>query len=228
MIDGMMMVLVCDMPISFTTDHQQIVSTLDPTLESDGSGSDYSATAREHKRRLQKSRNRDVVETDEEDIELDAEMEAEVDDDEMVAEHSSRTREHTGASSKVGTKPRFSREEKGKGRAVSRDMDDTTPAESAHTAGERRLKPGPLSDEAKTEIAEFSRVILETADALAQRHGKTRNDILSVAGLGHVKNSRVVNPANAYRKWYKVHRPKPEHGAFCDVVCWSTILILCA
>ena len=180
--------------------------------ESEDSGSDYSTTTRERKRRMQKSsRGGDHMETDEEDHELDEEMEGEVDDDEMVHQRSGRGRSRVRTQDIVNRG--ISRADKGKGRAMPRDAgaemleQSQTMAAAAH-----KLKPGPLSDKAKEEIADFSNIILETADSLAQRHGKTRNDILAAAGLGHVKHSRAVNSANAYRKWYSVHFPKPDDG----------------
>lgn len=146
-----------------------------------------------------------MLETDEEDEELDVEMEAEITDDELLPANAVRRPQSKHATSNQQTQ----RVDKGKGRAVS-PVEDTNVAKPA---GERRLKPGPLSDEAKAEIAEFSRRVLSAADSIGEVHGKTRSDILSAAGLGHVKSSRTVNPVNAYRKWHKVHCPKPDDGA---------------
>lgn len=75
------------------------------------------------------------------------------------------------------------------------------------------LKRGPLSDEGKEEIHDFSSCVLEMAQDLADRFQISRKTVLIRASLG-IKESRGENVANMHARWYAGTHTKPDGSAY--------------
>ena len=159
--------------------------------ESDGSGSNYSETVREKRQRARRMRKDDTSDSD------------------ITSDEDSRSPGNRKRQSTVPTRSpdHHSRVDKGKGRAHSPAF-NMEPSRSAPT--EAHKKRGPFSNAAKQEIASFADDVMDDADRLAAKFGKTRHDVLVQAGLGSVKSTRALNASNVFRKWYSAHYPKAD------------------
>ena len=169
--------------------------------ESDASGSDYSTTVREKRRRASR------VHEESEKSSVDSDMGS--DEGDRTVSRGARQPQSVGGAA-------HRRVDKGKGRARSPASD----MEQLDTAAmQMHKKPGPFSNAAKEEIAAFADSVMARADQLAETFGKTRHDILVQAGLGSVKSTRALNSANVFRKWYSAHYPKPDRGMCLETAC---------
>lgn len=165
--------------------------------ESDGSGSDYSETVREKRIRARRMHKKAENSTSDSDMTSDEEPRA--------PEPRKQQRSASARSFQ-----RYSQAEKGKQRARSPASNEA----SGSTAPQAPKKPGPFSNAAKQEIANFADEVMDDADRLAAKFGKTRHDVLAQAGLGSVKPTRALNASNVFRKWYSAHYPKAD-GSKC-------------
>ena len=158
--------------------------------ESDGSGSNYSETVREKRKRARRMQKNNTSDSDT------------TSDEEEPRSPGDHQRQSTEQHPRV---------DKGKGRAHSPAF-NMEPSGSAPT--EAHKKPGPFSNAAKQEIASFADDVMDDADRLAAKFGKTRHDVLAQAGLGSVKSTRALNASNVFRKWYSAHYPKADGSKF--------------
>ena len=179
-------------------------------LESDTSGSDYSATVAEEKRRRRKQGDNSGPSDDEDEPFDEEDLDDEGMNDEWLAT-SQPDRPRKSAGRKATT-----RVDKGKGRAQSPHAEVEVEERTGYPCHKR---PGPFSAAAKAEIAEFSSAVLVAADSLAEKYGKTRREVMIQAGLGSAVPSRAPNAANVHRKWYSVHYPKPDGSKPSLAVC---------
>ena len=177
-------------------------------LESDTSGSDYSATVAQEKKSRRKQGGNSGPSDDEDEPSDEEDLDDEgVTDEQLATPQPGRLRKSAGRKATA-------RVDKGKGRAQSPHAE----VEVEDRAGYHK-RPGPFSAAAKAEIAEFSSAVLVAADSLAEKYGKTRREVMIQAGLGSAIPSRAPNAANVHRKWYSVHYPKPDSSKFSLAAC---------
>ncbi|GBE84717.1 hypothetical protein SCP_0606970 [Sparassis crispa] len=90
--------------------------------------------------------------------------------------------------------------------------DDDTSGNESDEFGERLngdwpKTSSPFPRKVKKEAVELGARVIEAAENIAQRYGKSPRDVLVHAGLGF-KASRAVNRANMFHSWYSHHHPK--------------------
>ena len=100
----------------------------------------------------------------------------------------------------------------------------TTWSSDGKGKGKAQLKPGPPPDKAREAAQALGDQVQENADLIAKQYGKTRRDILILAGL-HVKPSRAANPANKHSEWFAHHFPKGPEGNSCSFIPLCLILM---
>jgi hypothetical protein len=170
-------------------------------VESPPSGSDYEAArdAKMKQRAFYRRRGKSVSDTEEEELEEDARLERE-----LVEERVGKRGQSL---------PRYTAEEKGKGKAKSGQVEEDVVNEDDEDEDEEanRNMHGPLSKAGMAEAVELGNQTRKSAELIAKKYGKTVRNVMISAGLG-IQNARQDNFSNLFKVWYAHHHPSQEGG----------------
>ena len=164
--------------------------------------SDEESTRRQKKDKL-RARGKAVSDTDEDDLQAEAEMLDDVVDEDG---HSARRPIPGKKRKSLTTKA------KGKQRAVEHHSSDSDGECRDDLKSKGHFTPGPLSAEARTEARELGEQTQEAATLLSKKYNKPYETIMVAAGLGIQNTRQGTNFSNQYKKWYKAKYPKADGG----------------
>ncbi|KZT01266.1 uncharacterized protein LAESUDRAFT_717588 [Laetiporus sulphureus 93-53] len=201
----------------------------DPVL-SDTSGSNFSKTCRvalKKRAQLMHKNLDEALDTDEEDCEIDAELEDELqascESEEGPDSHPADTYQEKGKShadlsdyANADDDAIFSEDDEGLGSAISdADGDDDDDSDGIGDGPEKTEKwaktLGPFSKATKELAEDLGHCVMTEAEDITCQFGKGTHDVLIHANLG-IKASRIPNHFNMFHTWYSDHHPFAQAG----------------